>query len=134
MARLRRGIAFSLEFGLEPPHVGCYEDWSRHRECHQRIVRGKHRKQRAALDRIIHRVLRAFIGMMEIASHEFAVADDEVASEDVKIFRAGVDVGGIAHARIKFSEQHRIAALFFEREEFDKRPGDGQSFPAFRLR
>src|ERR1039458_9029708 len=68
--------------------------------------------------------------MMKVPRAQGATADVEVASQNIEVFRAGVDVGGVADPGFEFSEEHRVTALGLEGEELDPGACDGQLLPA----
>src|ERR1039458_9718029 len=68
--------------------------------------------------------------MMKVARAQGATADLEVASQDVEVFRANVDMGRVTDAGFQLAEEDRVTALGLEGEELDPGACDGQLLPA----
>src|ERR1035441_8083166 len=68
--------------------------------------------------------------MMKVARAQGATADLEVASQDVEVFGASVDMGRVADAGFQLAEEDRVTALGLEGEELDPGARDGQLLPA----
>src|SRR6516225_1265577 len=100
-----------------------------HRELDEGIVGREHGEQRTTFDGIVLLMMGTGIGVMEIASPQDTAADVQIAAEEVKIFRARIRMGGIAHARIQFAKENGVAAVWLKGKELDESADHRQGFP-----
>ena len=61
-------------------------------------------------------MLRACVGMMKIAGDKFAITDHQIAGENVKILRTGMEMSGITRAWVEFAQHHRVATVALQRQ------------------
>ena len=54
---------------------------------------------------------------MEISRREFYFSDKEVAGKDKGFFRAGMDMGRVARARVELAENDGVIFFIVHREE-----------------